>query len=317
MRGPRTQPRSFQASRVIFSADQTNLRRYFSTLGVAIAAGTLSLAGLFLKLQQELLVTQSTLEKITPTARDALLRRQEYLSVGTTILPWFVLVGFLGGAGLSVYGMVGWAKRQRIIDEREDIGLRKERFELLQLTDIEKADKLDRDAKESAIESSSVFPGAGQPDWADTRSEIAIIENGLVRKLREIYGPNDVLSSVALKASGQMFIVDAIVRSPGKSDSIIFELKYTPNTHTVSRRISGGLNQVVRAASVSTGRGVLIIIVPDDATPIQVEQWNDRARQMAAEYGSIVSVYVGRYSDFLALSADDFAVQLGLAAPKK
>jgi hypothetical protein len=47
----------------MFSTDQSHLRRYLATLGVAIAAGTLSLAGLFFKLQQDLVVSRSTLAK--------------------------------------------------------------------------------------------------------------------------------------------------------------------------------------------------------------------------------------------------------------
>jgi hypothetical protein len=182
----------------MFSTDPTHLRRYFATLGAAIAVGTFSVAGLFLNLQQDLLVTQSTFEKLTPTARAALMRRQEYLSFGTAILPWFVLVGFLSGIGLSVYGMAGWAKRQKVIDEREDIGLHKER---------------------------------------------------------------------------------------------------------------------ARLTSSAIGKGVLVVLVPDDAEQAQIEKWHERARQMAAEYSSVIGIYLGKHSGFAALPAKDFAAQIGLEAP--
>ena len=304
----------------MFSTDQTHLRRYFATLGVAIAAGTLSLAGLFLKLQQDLLVPQSTLAKLTPTARNALMRRQEYLSLGTTILPWFVLVGFLTGVGLTVYGMVGWAKRQRVIDEREDIGLYKERAELLQLTDAEKADKLDREAKESVGEPLPGLPKTPETNIRSVRTEIVIIESALLEKLREIYpgGPDKVLSSVAVKGnSGQLFEVDAAVtQAPGPP--IFFELKYASSAVNVFKRIVSGLQQLARATSAAVNAtGVLVIIAPDDATPAQVEQWRMRAARMAAEYQSITGVYVGRQSDFIALSAKDFAAQLGLPEPPR
>jgi hypothetical protein len=302
----------------MFSTDQTHLRRYFATLGVAIAAGTLSLAGLFLKLQQELLVTQTTLATVTPTARDALLRRQEYLSFGTVVLPWFVRIGLLGGVGLSAYGMIGWAKRQRVIDEREDIGLRREQVELLQLTDTEKADKLDRDAKEAARESASAFSRTNQAIFANVRTEIVMIEQVLVEKLSEIYGPNDVLSSVVMQTpEGQRLEADVVVR-PRKSGPTIFELKYASTPNGVMNRILNGLHQVVRAARLTNAEGVLVIVVSDDFTPMRIEQLNARARQMAAaEYRSVINVYVGRYSDFLALSATEFATQLGLEIPEK
>jgi hypothetical protein len=315
----------------MFSTDPTHLRRYFATLGVAIAAGTLSLAGLFLKLQQDLLVPQSILARLTPTARNTLMRRQEYLSLGTTILPWFVLVGFLIGIGLTAYGMIGWARRQKVIDEREDIGLYKERAELRQLTDAEKADKLDREAEESVGEPSesvgeqpadlteilrASVRNARQASIRSARTEIAIIESALKEKLRAIYPgePGNVLSSVVAGRPGERYEVDAAVMA--EPQPILFELKYASSAVNINKQIISGLQQLARATSaVPNARAVLVIIGPDDATPAQVEQWRERAIQMAADYRSIIGVYVDRYSDFIALPAQEFAARLRLPKP--
>lgn len=300
----------------MFSTDQTHLRRYFATLGVTIAAGTLSLAGLFLKLQQDLLVPQSTLTRLTPTARNTLMRRQEYLSLGTTILPWFVLGGFLIGIGLTAYGMIGWARRQKVIDEREDIGLYKERAELRQLTDVEKADKLDREAKESVGEPSSELTETVQASVRSARTERAIIDGVLLEKLREIYSgeSDEVLSSIAIKESNttRVFEADAAVMRAAKPP-ILFELKYASNVRRVSDLIVAGLQQLARVTSAAVNaKGVLVIIVSDDATPAQLLRWRARTTQMALEYQSITGAYVGRYSDFIDLPAQEFAAHLGL-----
>jgi hypothetical protein len=244
------------------------------------------------------------------------MRRQEYLARGTIILPWFVLVGFLSGIGLTIYGMTGWAKRQRVIDEREDIELYKERAELRQLTDAEKADKLDRDAKESATESPSTTPPPPSTNWTNIRTEIAIIEGALLAKLRAIYNPEDVLSGVRVGGStGHPFEVDAAVMRQGKFDPIIFELKYASTPKNVTNRIMDGLQQLARATSVVKGRGALVIVVSDDATPMQIDNWTEAARQIAAEYRSFMGIYIGRNSDFIALPAKEFATKLGLPRP--
>ncbi len=296
----------------MFSTDQTHLRRYFATLGVAIAVGTLSLAGFFLQLQQQLLVTNSTLSKVTPTAREAILRRQEYLYLGTLILPWFVLVGFVGGISLAIYGIVGWARRQKVIDEREDIGLRREQVELLQLTGAERAAKLDREVKESAREASSGFVHTRPANVSSVRSEIISVENSLVAKLREIYRESEVLSSAVMQtSSGQRVEVDAVVR-PRHDNPIVFELKYASTSRGFSNRIQGGFQQLARAASLVRGKGVLVIIAADEVNGELTEQWDIRAKAMAAEYGFVVGSYVGRYSDFVHMSPNDFAARAGL-----
>jgi hypothetical protein len=256
-------------------------------------------------------VTRSTLAKITPTARDALLRRQEYLSFGTTILPWFVLVGFLGGIGLSAYGLVGWAKRQKVIDEREDIGLNKERFELRQLTEIEKEDKLDRDAKESMREASSTPTGEPPENLTTVRAEISTCEQTLLRKLEEIYNPDKVISPASLMlASDDTIEIDAVVDR--ELSPILFELKYASEPTELPSRMLNGLRRVARAATLAKGRAVLIIVVSDYITPMQIEHWTEQARQIAAEYYSVLGFYVGTYSDFIALSAREFAAEVGL-----
>jgi hypothetical protein len=310
----------------MFSMDQTHLRRYFATLGVAIAVGTLSLAGVFLKLQQDLVVPESTLAKLTPAARSALLRRQEYLSFGVTILPWFVLVGFFGGLTLSIYGIIGWVRRQRISDEREDIELRKGRAELDQMTDIEKADKLDREAEEAVagvayetpterarldIQLTPVLDG----QLPNVRTGVAVIENELLKKLVAIYGSNRVESAVRVgTAAGSIVEVDAFVRL-GNRSRIVFELKYSATTNNVLNRIVAGLQNVARAASTVNGQGVLVVVAPSDATLGQLETWRRQAEEMAAEYRSVVKVYVGRYSEFVEMHPSEFAESLGLEQP--
>lgn len=297
----------------MFPTDQTHLRRYFATLGVAIAVGTLSLAGFFLQLQQQLLVTNSTLVKVTPTARQAILRRQEYLYLGTLILPWFVLVGFVGGIGLAIFGIAGWARRQKVIDEREDVGLRREKVELHHLTGAEREAKLDREVKESAREGSSGFVHTRSANVSNVRSEIIAIENALVVKLRELYGESDVYSSVGMQTpSGQRIEVDALVN---RSTPIIFELKYASTSRDFSNRIRTGFEQLARAASLARGKGVLIIVSGDEVSIEQTEQWDARAKQMSAEYDFIIGSYVGRYTNFVNISADDFAARVGLIAP--
>src|SRR4051794_15593633 len=114
----------------MWSTDQSHLRKYLATLGVAIIAGVISLSGLFLRLQDDLLVKKEDLASLTPTARGTIERRQDYLGVATTALPYFLVGGCLLGASLTGYGLVGWAKRQKVADKLEDIARDKGEAEL-------------------------------------------------------------------------------------------------------------------------------------------------------------------------------------------
>ena len=315
----------------MFSTDQSHFRRYLATLGVAIAAATLSLAGLFLRLEQDLLVTKPTLGKLTATARGALLRRQEYLAIATDILPFFVLIGFVGGVSLTIYGMVGWARRQRIADEREDIELRKGRVELIRMTDGEQADRVDQEAKNSEAESSS-GPPVGEPvlsdfdldmpdfrksrtserSLSDRRTEVALLKHSLRQKLATIYADDFVAGIRVQTGANQAIEVDAIVDPKSENNRIVIELKYASVSNNVTNRIVDGLLQVARAASAIRGRGVLVVVIPDSATSANVESWMKTANDLASEYTSQIDVLIVRYSDFLTMPADGFAKRVNL-----
>lgn len=360
----------------MFSTDQSHLRRYLATLGVAVAAGTLSLAGLFFKLQQDLLVTPSTLKTLTPTAKNAILRRQEYLAMGTDILPWFALVGFGGGIALAIYGMIGWSHRQKVIDKREDIGLRNDELQLSQLTKAQQAARVNREARESVVESivesavesaseeainsiaepedkaraengedrppqtsvtesepkARVENGDGHPpqtpvtesadptSWtreprasiSDVRATIVTLENELIGKLEAVYGPTIVWRGIRVKGAEDVE-VDAAVTPEGFNEWAIFELKYAIDIKSAHNRISDGLQHLARAAKgVLKLRRILVLVVPDTVSLNSVQRLKKEAIDRATVFKSPISVYVGRYSDFMSLSAEGFVKVLGL-----
>ena len=307
----------------MLSTDQTHLRRYLTTLGVTVAAGTLSLAGLFLKLQEDMLVTRSTLAQVTPTARATLLERQRYLAFGTSILPYFVLLGFLGGLSLAAYGMIGWGRRQKVTDALEDLALRRGQVELRQMTAEEQAEELNREAEESAADIAT--PSApqvvqtldgGRDFVSDIRNRAMILEASLMDKLQAALGPDDVQSS--LRASGpierERVTVDALARLGNRN--IVFELKYVVSVERVFTRIRDAVTQLDRGvrAVIASGTpnvsGVAIVVLPDAADDNDVKRSAAYGNEIRSSLKLVHQVLVIRYSDFLSLSPGDLVRRL-------
>jgi hypothetical protein len=305
----------------VFSTDQTHLRRYLTTLGIAVAAGTLSLAGLFLKLEQDLLVTKSTLTQLTPTARTALLERQRYLAIGTSILPYFCLVGFLGGLSLAAYGMIGWRQRQRVTDELENLALEKGRVEFRQMTAEEQVEKLNREAEESAdIASASASRGSEYSPQdrervvSTVRNRSMILETSLLDKLKEALGLDSVQAYLHASTPGGRVEVDALARR-GKQN-IVFELKYAADTKSASIRIRDAFMQLsrgvraVQAAGADSVSGVAVIVLPDTTGPSDLWRFAEEADDISASFKSNLRALVMRYSDFLSITPGDLAKRL-------
>jgi hypothetical protein len=297
----------------MFSADQAHLRRYLTTLGVAVTAGTLSLAGLFLKLQEDLLVTNSTLSQVTPTARAALLERQRYLAFGTSILPYFVLVGFLGGLSLFAYGLMGWAKRQKVTDALEDLALSRGQVEFSQMTVEEQAEELTREAKESAADiarsGASAEGGdtvASQQLVSTIRDKAVILESSLFEKLQTALGEDVVQTNIRVSGSAGRATIDALARL-GKQ-TIVLELKYLANPKNAAPRIDRAFVQAdlgVRAVAESGApnvQGIIIFITPTSANEDDIRKIAKYIVDLQASFVIFYQVILMKYSDFISLS---------------
>lgn len=311
----------------MLSTDQSHLRKYLATLGVAIIAGTLSLAGLFFKIEQDLLVTNSELARLTPVAQRALTQRQQYLEVATRIVPWFALVGVLAGFVLSIYGISGWAKRQRVADEREDAERDKIRAEVRAMTDLERVDKIDRQAAEEAIASNipdeeiiakrnaadPIINTWRQSPYAAARTNITVTEAEALQKLRDIFR-DSVSPHMQAVVNGRRFEVDALITYPNSNLDVIFEVKYS-SPKNVLNRIVDGITQIVRTATIFDATGVLLIVVSDEATHASLDKWREDARGIAAEFQKPPKVLIIRASDFSSLSPEELLEELGLPQP--
>ncbi len=132
----------------MFSASDgtSHLRRYLTTLGVAVTIGSLSGASLFLRDSALLSFKRSDLSQLTPAAQQTIDRRQHYLLMLTRYLPWMVGIGLLAGMLLLGFGLYGWIRRQQVSDEREDHDLARSRHEIRKLTAEEVQQKQEREA---------------------------------------------------------------------------------------------------------------------------------------------------------------------------
>lgn len=268
----------------MIQTDQTHLRKYMTTLGVALVAGSISLAGLFFRLQGELLMTSKDLAATTPLARRTIEQRQGYLARATEVLPFVLAVGVLLGVCLAIYGLIGWARRQEVSDEIEDQAREKGKAELRGLSDLEKVARLEReaasavegeDAVEPAAPSSESRGGASTqppsvqtvpPDGSRLQTQsaamaaIAQLELTLAGKLIEAF-PDPWVVSVGVEVSEKSGVrrqADFVVQ--GTQRSYVVELKWSGGPRNIWSRVVEGIAQVVSFAE-AMGPNVTPVLV--------------------------------------------------------
>lgn len=265
--------------------DQTHLRKYMTTLGVALVAGSISLAGLFFRLQGELLMTSKDLAATTPLARRTIVQRQRYLADATEVLPYVLAGGVLLGVCLAVYGLIGWARRQDVSDEIEELTREKSKAELRGLSDLERVARLEREAAAVVEGEDSVDPVSSPPETRDVlgtqplppartappggsvlrtqsaaRAAIAQLELTLAGKLIEAF-PDPWVVSVGAEVSGKGGVrrqADFVVR--GTQQSYVVELKLSGGRNNIWNRVVDGISQVVSFAEM-LGPNVMPVLV--------------------------------------------------------
>jgi hypothetical protein len=324
----------------VFAPDNSHLRKYLATLGVAIVAGTLSLAGLFLKLQQDLLVTPDQLSKTTPIARKAIETRQEYLAIATSWLPLAVLAGILIGLALSAYGLAGWHKRQLIADAREENARDKEVFEFKTLSDSEKLAKLDREAAEevveaeqeeasapsrsesdapvdSALSSAPTGMAGGVSKSVDFGFRFAALETTFARRLRHVLPEDwDVRSGLRLGSahSSRWVEVDLAVFDGRETPKFLYELKFVRDASMASRRLRETAKRMADWPDAGNAQQVLVIAV-DGLHDKQRNMLQGQAMNYLSGLKRPIHVVFVDVEQLETMSDDEFLRRFGVVSP--
>ena len=99
---------------------------------------------------------------------------------------------------------------------------------------------------------------------------------------------------------------DVVLDLPGKVP-VIFEVKYVSRPAAPSRHTSEVLRRIDQAASAINGRGALVVVVSNDFSSQDIERWVQQIEERSRDLAAILHpIYISRYSDFLAESAQGF-----------
>jgi hypothetical protein len=147
-------------------ADTGNFNRFLTSIGLLLIAGALLIPYFYFRDSEALQVTRAELRKLTPTAREALERRQHRSADLEIPVIAFSILLFGGG----VAGLLFGGKRLRNAQGKEDDAIerqaRREDYEFQRLSADEVEVKRDEQAREAVRESrgEEAAPSAGRDD---------------------------------------------------------------------------------------------------------------------------------------------------------
>lgn len=324
-------------SAVMMTTDQSHLRKYLATLGVAMVAGAISFSGLFLRLQDDLLVSRSDLDDLTPVAQDTIERRQTYLELATTALPWFLIIGCGVGVGLTIYGLVGWAERQPVADEMEDLARDREKAELRRLTDAERVERLEEEAESVAVESVVAdSPNDGDPTegcnaheatphvvvadrtrrTSEALGRLLQAEIGLGQKVTDLLGSRYRIElGVQATRGSRRQEFDILARPTEVGEQYVFEIKYTRRLTSAHRSVlDRAITRIAAGASLFElpTVPVVVLIYEESTTPGVLARIRAHGEQLARTFDSSPRVLVLSRQELEALTPEDLGSAIGM-----
>lgn len=280
--------------------DQGHFLKYLTTLGVAIVVASLGLGGFLLQTQSDLLITRDELAKLTPAARDAIDHKQQIVLHVTVYAPYVLGLLVVGGTAMAVVGLIGWRRKQTVLDDRDEVELAKLRreFDLMPMTDQEMLDDLASDADElvqDEIVEHAVSGGDPEPEQVDVPGEpvqaddreprasaaerVRLAEDALFRKLQAAYPGVRIQQNIR---SGSLR-VDGVAVVDDEKTFYIFELKITTPANLRHRLTEAAmqLSSTVEALTANPGSyravPVFVLLVQGGIEPLG--DWRKRARE--------------------------------------
>ena len=285
---------------MLVGTENSHFRKYLTTLGVSLVAGSISFAGLSFKLQADLLVERSKIDSLTPIAQETLRQRQQYLHLATMALPYFLSAVVVVGLAMAIIGLKGWSRRQVVADSREEMEGRKLEVEIRQLTAQEKDEKIDDEAREAVetkesdhmavhvvtpVESIGLDQSTESPSIDSAREVIRGAENKISKLLTSLFGDYRVRSDVYLQGE-RKYVFDVVVSASGNSPGYVFEIKYlSRGWNLLSRVMDTGVRLATGVSLLERSDGsryipVFVIVFEDHLYAIVKDRIDGYARDL-------------------------------------
>ena len=265
--------------------EYSDLNKFLVSVGVALMTISILIIWLFFREPFDLLLEQKTIDNLTETAKTIILTRQGQVSYFLCIIPWVALILFLLGLTSLIIGLIRWLKKQRLLDERDELTNKKLQKELEKLSEKEVVDKAETEYKQTVDEQAQ--PAESKTETSDKEQFVKSylqVEQTISDKLKLFFSDKyRVLTNYRLKH----FEYDIILNAPLKLDTDkLIEIKYYPNGVTsqyiretlIRMEIAKGFYQETMQKPV---KPVLIIVLPENKyNLIEIAKLKETTKQL-------------------------------------
>lgn len=234
--------------------EYSDFYKFLASLGVVLISLALLLPWLFLREPFDTSISQSDLTNLTSTAQAIVNTRQTTALWFLQNVTWVSVALSIAGVVFLSVGVFLWAKKQRVVDEKEHLETEKLKREIENMTPSQIAEKVIRETEEDASVNVPSTP------ISHPMRDYFRIEEAIINKLTACFGQKNVLPNRRIRDKEYDII---LLSDRTYLSDVIFEIKATAHRFDRSRILDAThrLSLGVEGYAETTGRKVTGIVL--------------------------------------------------------
>lgn len=208
--------------------DFSDIHKFIVSIGLALIFFAILVPWLFFREKFDLLLNKDDLNKLTDVAQNLITYRQEILLTTVRILPFLSGGLFLIGVVFVAYGLIKWNKKQKVVDEHQEVLLSKTKKEIETMSLGEKVKSVIKETEEEVETNTNNVSSNLQNNYDLYKKQQAVVskymevEAKIFEKVTHSYSKYYEIKP-NMRIGTQEF--DIIMSSNSKED-VILEIKY-------------------------------------------------------------------------------------------
>lgn len=274
----------------------SDLYKFLTSVGLIFIASAFLLPWLFMKDGIGILVSEEEYSALIETSKNLTDKRIALSSFVITSIPWISSLLFIVGSFLVSYGLFYWKKKQKRVDETEELNLLELRLKIKKLNSSEIKDKAENEIEEEISAQSDIVENEASPQPEVTKSDMELMKGNLIDIENLFYEKIVEFNSFDFKVNSNVKIVggrevDILLNAYNikKKPDILIDIKYLQNKLSMQlirdayQRFKQIHNSYVGNTKRNAKMKFVIVYKHDIAKPDQINRFINACKELERE----------------------------------
>jgi hypothetical protein len=274
--------------------DYSDFNKFLVSLGLILIVIAIVIPWLFLKEPLDLLIDNESIEKLTPVAKEIISDKQDYVGKLILFIPYVSIGLLLIGVILIVIGLYRWFQKQKLVDKKENLDIKKLELEIDSMTPEQIIEKAKKESDEIQLEALIDTDNELETDASSNQSWIKYIntERRIANQFRKL-GLEDFDIQTNLRIGARVEFDIIIESTNNKNIDRIVEIKYFENKipfsilHKTIEKLSTSLSTYLDLKNRIAAPIIILVYKEGIISPERIIEFKERTESIKNQYNLV------------------------------